>query len=841
MELKDYQHRTLDIYVKWLETLNATREQADEAVNLLKSKGLEINEEIRNFPRTTWKKLAQVGGVAEGAKGYITRTDDAGRSIPHICFKIPTGGGKTLIGVAALERLNLQTGFVMWIVPSRAIYEQTKTALWNREHPYRRLLERATGGRVKVLEKEDLFTKADINHYLCVMLLMLPAVNRNRNKEFLRIYRDSGRYDSFFPDSDDQRAEKLLLKNHPDLVCTSPDGPIKHSLFNAIKIQRPVVVLDEAHKAYGRTGAKEYVKAVNQFDPSLVIELSATPNRKISNLLVDVSGVELKKEEMIKLPIEVTTFDNIGWRDTLARARDKLEELVAEAYSLQASDGHYIRPIALVRVERTGSKQRDGEHIHAEDVRDYLVQDLGELPETVRVKSSELNEIANEDLLSELSPVRWIITKAALMEGWDCSFAYILVILDNTNSQRAITQLMGRVMRQPYARRSGRNALDRCYVYCWQIPVNTAVNQVKMGLEVEGLTGISEDVLSIDDLEFQVRNIERRLSFRSLEIFLPKVLHRDNNTKEWCDLDYQRHILPDLDWGSIEPSIQTAIPGIDRGPISETIVVDVESSQTATSTVASLHVDTSITVEWFARQINDLIPNPWRGAFIVGKSIRNWRAIGLNDEQIYKQRRRLISNLREHIANEIERCAEQVFRDKLRAGDIRFDLEVGQPNFRMPDTIQLQVSPNDYHLQSYGQPVQRSLFELTLEREYNNLERKFAFYLDAREAIQWWHRVAVRQQHEYYLRGWKPDRIWPDFLAMSDESSNSTELLIFETKGEHFENHPDTHYKQKVLAALEQRFNDSQAEYGAVTVASGPAKGRFRIVFEREDFDSIWS
>ena len=626
MELKDYQHRTLETYSSWLATLSQERKKAEEAVASLENQGIEVYEEIRNYPRTAWKKLAQIGGVAEIAQSYIDRTDSAGRPIPNACFKIPTGGGKTLIGVSALERLNEQTGFVMWIVPSRAIYAQTKAALWSREHPYRSLLERATGGRVKVLEKDDPFTYADTEHYLCVMLLMLPSMNRRRNKEFLRMYRDSGRYDSFFPDSDDRRAVNKILEQHPDLRRTSPDGPVEHSLFNTLKMLRPVVVLDESHKAYGKKEADEYVKSVNQFNPSLVIELSATPDHNISNLLVDVSGVELKKEEMIKLPVEVTSFDNIGWRDALARAHDKLEELTLEANSLQASEGHYIRPIAVVRVERTGANQRDGTHIHAEDVRDYLVQNLGESPEAVRVKSSERDEIAKENLLSEHSPVRWIITKAALMEGWDCSFAYLLIVLDNTNSQRALTQLMGRVMRQPYARRSGRESLDRCYVHCWQTSVDTAVKQVKMGLEVEGLTGISENIIGNDEVEFKKRKVERRLAFRGLDIFLPRVLH--HNGEGWSELDYQRHILSAIDWDSISPSIQTSIPGVDRGAKRETITVDVESSQDSTLISERLQVNTTITLEWFIRQINDLMPNPWKGAYIVDKLIRTWRADG---------------------------------------------------------------------------------------------------------------------------------------------------------------------------------------------------------------------
>ena len=45
-----------------------------------------------------------MGGVAESAGRYVDRTGDAERPIPHVCFKIPTGGGKTLLAAAALEK-----------------------------------------------------------------------------------------------------------------------------------------------------------------------------------------------------------------------------------------------------------------------------------------------------------------------------------------------------------------------------------------------------------------------------------------------------------------------------------------------------------------------------------------------------------------------------------------------------------------------------------------------------------------------------------------------------------------------------------------------------------------
>ena len=117
------------------------------------------------------------------------------------------------------------------------------------------------------------------------------------------------------------------------------------------------------HKAYGQKAenSDEFVASINRLNPSLVIELSATPSNRRSNLLVDISGVDLKAEEMIKLPVQVTSFTNAEWQHTLIQAHAELERLTAEAVSLQQNEGRYIRPIAVVRVERTGGDQRDGE------------------------------------------------------------------------------------------------------------------------------------------------------------------------------------------------------------------------------------------------------------------------------------------------------------------------------------------------------------------------------------------------------------------------------------------------------------------------------------------------
>ena len=832
MELKNFQIAALESFVRWRDTLADAQSKSETVASALESMDADVPGDVRNYPKSAWQNLEKSGGVAESAGKYTSRTDEAGRPIPHICFKVPTGGGKTLLAAAALERLNRQTGLTLWITPTRAIYGQTKTALMNRDHPYRQMLERASGGRIKLLEKDDLFTRSDVANYLCVMLLMLPAANRQRGREFLRMFRDSGRYPTFFPDADDVLGDAKLQNKYPDLEPTSENGPVKHSLFNVLKMLRPVVVLDEAHKAYGakkRQANEDFVRSVNRLDPSMVIELSATPNRGISNLLVDITGVELKQEEMIKLPVQVKSSSNADWHNTLAEAHEELERLDAEAVSLQMSVGRYIRPIAVVRVERTGKEHKGGEHIHAEDVREFLVRSLGVPANAVAVKSSEMDELHGMDLLSEFSPVRWIITKAALMEGWDCPFAYVLVMLDNTRAQRAITQLVGRVMRQPHAQRTGREALDQCFVYCCNIDVGVAVTQVKNGLEHEGLTGLGDAVLS-DSTDSRRVQFQRRQSFRGEDIFLPLVLHKEGEL--WGELDYQRHILPVVDWGAIDtPDPQRSFPERAKW---QWATVDVGDDLPVFHADRELHLDKTTQISWYARRIGDVIPNPWQAARISQQLVDKLRAAGDSDDEIYDRRSYLAFALREHVTRVVETQAEAVFHHKLTNGDIRFDLQAGQPNFRMVESYEIPVAGGLGGLlaRTDHQPIQLSLFEPVYEHQFQTkLERNFARYLDEQKALRWWHKIAVRQRGDYYLRGWKQDRIWPDFVAMSVETAGKSNVLVFETKGEHLRGTPDTDYKRRVLETLEDAFN-----CGTMTVRSGPAKGTFRLVFSEGEF-----
>ena len=833
MQLKTYQQNALDQLDRWLDALKDARLQREKASKALEESGVDVPEELKNYPLSAWKSLKEqsILPAVQNQDGnsevpdYIPRTATSGEPVPHVCLKVPTGGGKTLLGVAALERIKQDTGFVLWIVPTRAIYEQTLKAFRTREHPYRQMLERLSGGKVKLLQKDDRFTRQDVASRLCVMLLMLPSANRQKGRDFLKIFRDSGGYTSFFPEQDDMTANRELAEQHPDLEKNSSGAWVKQSLINVLKLIRPTVILDEAHKAYGPNDKnnREFVKSVNRLNPRFVLELSATPKIGISNILVNISGTELQAEEMIKLPIEIHSFGNSDWKHTLAETQKRVEQLEREAQKLQSRENRYVRPIALVRVQRTGREQRGQGNIHAEDVRAYLIQNLS-IPEAqIRVQSSENKELGHEDLLSEHSPVRWILTKDALKEGWDCSFAYVLALLDNTTATTAMTQMVGRIMRQPHARRiETSHALNQCYIYCYNKDVGRAVEGVKTGLENEGLTGLGDTVRGhgTGDAPKPI-TVRRRGTYRKLKIFLPQVLHKKG--KGWRPIDYDRDILSAVSWGAIDAG---GVVNLDDEDTMREIIATVDVQGGGSVSDEAFETDERLSLDYFVRRLTDIVPNPWQAARIAESFLDQHERKGYDGSKLLNQRVYLSEVLRRRVKDDIDVKAEAVFRDKVARDEVRFQLETDERlNYELGRSFEVFAAKEERTLQGeHASPIQRSLFEPLFESGFNSLEKDFALYLEKSNALYWWHRIAARQ--DYYLQGWRRQRVYPDFVACRKEDGK---LLILETKGVHLKGSEDTSYKKKLLATLEDAYA-AAFERGQIQFNEPPAT--FRMMFE---------
>ncbi len=799
MRLKHYQEKVLKELKTYLTALADAKKEFEEIAELKPHLAKHIN-----FPKEAWEK-------ATGRSIYHSKTNGLDEPLPDIYFKVPTGGGKTLVACHAIDNiqkayLNKQTGLILWIVPSTQIYRQTISALKNREHPYRQVLDISSGGRTLIKEKTEMFNRLDIDEHLVVLMLMLPSANR-QNKETLKVFRDQGGFTDFFPREDDFEGHKKLKELIPNLDCfTTAMVPnffgigtqIKTSLGNTLKVLRPLVVIDEGHRAYGELARN----TVRNFNPSFILELSATPPPS-SNELVKITGRELHEEEMIKLDIHLTNKTSLDWQDTLLASFEKRNDLEKKTKEYEGNTGEYIRPICLIQVERTGKDQRDKKFIHAEDAKEYLIKKCNVPESHIAIKSSEKDDIEGIDLFANDCEIRYIITKRALQEGWDCSFAYVLTVLTNPSSATGITQLVGRILRQPFARKTKIKDLDECYVYTFRQNAKSLVSDIKRGLEDEGLGDIAGRIVSddagTDTAGLKDRLMQYRSGFKKFEgkIYLPKFVIQEKES--WRDMNFEIDILSEIDWESINIDEIKNLSLQNKRNKEQEIALGLSNEEKELLKETGREEKTGtleIDEVFLTRQITEIIPNPWH-CFQIGEKAIQLLLKKYEREIVAANFVFIIEELKKILEKERNRLSEQVFRKLVADKKLCFFLITDKGGFELPSRI--KVKSNKQLVRNDNTPIQKSLFDYVPEENINDLEKSVAIYLDEQEKLLWWYRNMSRQ--DYHIQGWKRNKIYPDFLAADkqEEKDDYGTVYVLETKGIHLKNE-DTKYKQDVFA-----------------------------------------
>lgn len=783
----DYQDRVLSTLDAYLDLLKDKKARADR-VAALAAQDPDLGLAIPDFAKDAWERLNAAGKLpaSRAAIPFSPRMDGSDRPVPNAVLKVPTGGGKTWLAVSAVSRvmgryLDRNTGFVLWIVPNEAIYTQTLKRLKDRQHPYRQALDRAAAGRVKIMEKTDRLDARDVETHLCVMLLMLQSANRE-TQDSLKMFQDRGDVHGFFPPEGEQQAHQAAIDRTPNLDHYKGMFPmVRDSLGNALRIIRPVVVLDEGHRAISDLA----FRTLYGFNPCFVLELTATPQDvqprggrspregRYANVLVEVTGRELDREGMIKMPLNLDPRQGNDWKATLNAALAKLNVLDIEARQFRADSGRYIRPIMLIQVERTGADQRESGHIHAEDVKDWLLTagfDQAEIA-IKTAQQNDLNDPENQDLLSPTNRVRAIITKQALQEGWDCPFAYVLCGLAASANLKAMTQLVGRILRQPGALKTGVDALDECHVITHHADTASVVGAIKEGLEQDGLGDLVLRVTQDDKTGAgkTARAIKRRPAFASTEIYLPKVMIVEDG--EARDLDYETDVLSALDWRGFDPKeIAGRIPENAQAAESQLQRIRLADDgdelfvgETVAANTEILAFDPAHAV----RMISDIVPNPFVGREIVGATVAALRARGFDNDRLGQIASLIVEELRKGLDAARNTRAEALFKTDVAAGRIQFRLRLDGRNWRMPFSIETMEPENARQLLNRaGGPLEKSLFAPVYENDLNSDERDVAVYLDGEKTLAWWHRNVARTQ--YGIQGWKKAKIYPDFIFAVD-------------------------------------------------------------------------
>ncbi len=711
-----------------------------------------LEEYLKSAKESTSKNPAKTAFIEVTDTPYHILTDNS-PNIPFVCVKVPTGGGKTFLASHSVGKIydhylleKDYKGLVMWFVPSDAIRTQTLDALKDRTHPYRFAIDEYFDNKVSVLDnKEALSVRfSDIKDNVCIIVSTLAAFKRD-NTEGLKAYEDNGSLMQHFEELEPEEKEKIT-----------------QSLFEVIKMNNPLIVIDEGHNA--KTWLS--LDLITQLSPCFVLEFTATPLPDKSNILIAIPAYELKKEQMVKLPINLK--NDTHWEITLQAAKKKREDLEKTAKKAEADSGEYIRPILLIQAEQ--EKESD-KRIHVHQIKEYLIKDLKTPENQIAIKTGKQDDLGKEDLFSPLCHIRYIITRDALKEGWDCAFAYVLASVFNIGSSLSVEQLMGRILRLPNAKQKAESDLNESYVFTSAERFQKAADAVIKGM-VEN--GYSETDVNRDDKPPELITLKARVS--GLKIPYMSVKDGSGSTKK---LTFKNTLIGDgfklnnykFPIKEIEDVESKGIKvDIDKKGkiIKEALKVSEEFTPYTKETKDAL-------IRWLLSKIKfDLIPAKEAKDYItsaINKLLKKYSIA-----ELYKFKFYLRDKFIDNIAKHLNGYAKSEFNKLLSEKNLSLDMKQA---FLIPETLEIY---NPYH-----EKFKKSVFEMV--GKLNNEEYRLVKAIDDLNNVKWWFRNL--DKGGFYIQGYLPASFNPDFII----ETNNGVIVAIEYKGEHL---ADLEYKKEI-------------------------------------------
>ena len=795
---------------------------------------LALLSEKQNIPKA-YEAFWNEKNVPIGLSGLSPyRTEIPG--VPDVCFKVPTGGGKTFIACNSIKPIfdalpYTKAKAVVWLVPSDSILEQTYKALTNADHPYRQRINSDFGNRVEVYGKQQLlngqdFSPTTVRERLSIFVLSYDSF-RISKKEGRKAYQENG---NLAPFARYAKPEHRL------------DDADDTALIQAIRSLEPIVIVDESHHATSDLS----LEMLKNFNPSFILDLTATPKSN-SNVISYVDAAQLKRENMVKLPVIV--YNRKTHSDVFLDAITIRDNLEAKAKIDQATTRRYIRPIVLLQAQPRGKD----ENTTFTKLRHALVE-MGIPEDWIAIKTAEINELKNVDLLSETCPIRYIITVNALKEGWDCPFAYVLATIANRTSAVDVEQILGRILRLPYTAKNETDMLNISYVLTSSNDFRDTLTHVIAALNRAGFssrdyhaedltetiieapaseqlklpdTEPADDLPEIDTARIRAYLENQPASEKQAESLFAPALEQAGQYEEafaHMDEDFQFgpmevssmmnvfHMEPHFEEEARDLRIpqffidaraslfsETEYDLLDESRLSkgfslrgkdtkidfvtldtEIAKVDITEKADAKPRVFDLSNRDSVYIkEWF----NSLPPESrlQHGKSIIYKQLSKNNAI---DDKELKDYIKLVvdgftadqlSDLEQSPYPYVKRFEQKVQSLLLEHNRETFGtwIEQGKIHCRPSYALKAAITP----VRHTG-ILQKSLY--SEEEDMNDFEYEVARRLAALDNVKWWHRNISR--NGFYINGFI--NMYPDFIVLTKRGT----IILVEPKGDHLEN-----------------------------------------------------
>ena len=235
-----------------------------------------------------------------------------------------------------------------------------------------------------------------------------------------------------------------------------------------------VMIMDESHRYRASAG----LKAINELNPMIGLELTATPQVEIGpktvrfgNIIYDYPLANALDDGFVKEPTVATREDfnadnyneqeleDLKIHDGVLVHEDTKSEL--EIFS-KNHNLPLVKPFMLIVAKDTGHADRIVERIKRGDFFSGRYKD-----KVITVHSNQKTDESDETIARLLAvenvnePTEIVVHVDKLKEGWDVTNLYTIVPLRAANSTTLVEQSIGRGLRLPYGKRTGVAKIDR--------------------------------------------------------------------------------------------------------------------------------------------------------------------------------------------------------------------------------------------------------------------------------------------------------------------------------------------------------------------------------------------
>lgn len=385
-----------------------------------------------------------------------------------VSLSATTGAGKTVMAAAVIEALFWGSeafdaepdpgAVVIWFSDDPNLNEQTKDRL-------RQASEKFTYDQLVTIQPPFAMPQLEPHK-----VYFLNTQKLSKSSLLTRGHRD--------PDA--PQLETMTADVRPDLQGWT----IWETIANTIDDDDLTVylILDEAHRGFDTQTTRDKPTIVRRlvnghagYPPiPIVWGISATidrfeaamaeadaddSRRALPPINIDPGRVQesglVKDTIVLDIPNEAGNFDTVLVRRAAEKLRDSSERWVA--YAREQDMPHVVKPLLVLQAPNTPDTDQIGLaldeilRVIPELTGDSVRHVFGE--HTIQKFGTWEVEWIEPQRVEETTSVRVLVAKDAISTGWDCPRAEVMVSFRPARDQTHITQLLGRMVRNPLARR----------------------------------------------------------------------------------------------------------------------------------------------------------------------------------------------------------------------------------------------------------------------------------------------------------------------------------------------------------------------------------------------------